>query len=366
MKKKTTAEQKSAKRKASLDTLYKDMQKSREEEALAAKNGTASSAKPVKRVKNKVSPVGTPAAKRSAKPAHKQIADVPEKQRRAVNKAVTKAVNKNRGKTRKKQGSRGGNYVLYYLFAAMIAIIVFAVLAKTVLFDLGTITVEGNTRYTAEEIIANSGLVKGTSLLDIDTDKAEEIIVGALAYIDSAEVNKSYPTKIEITVKEAERWYVMKDGNRPYIISRLGKIIEETPDAALPVVVGYDALMPEVGRMLSSEEDGKNDLPALILTAAENAELVGITTIDITDRFEIKVIVEDRVTLELGLSESLENKLHIARELIEKEISDTERVTVNITNPEKVYVRDNNMIENDVAVPVLPSAETAESGETAE
>ncbi len=367
MKKKITAEQKNAKRKASLDTLYKDMQKSKAEEAKAAQGGTAPAAKkPAKRVQNKISLAGKPAAKKPAKPVQKQPAAVPAEQRRAVNKAVTRAVNRNRSKNRKKQGSRGGNYVLYYLFAGIIAVIVFAVLAKTVLFDLGTITVEGNTRYTADEIISNSGLVIGTSLLDIDAEKAEEIIVGSLAYIDAAEVKKSYPTKIEITVKEAERWYVMKVGNRPYIISRLGKIIEEEPDSTLPLVIGYDPLMPEVGRMLSSEEEGKNDLPALILTAAENAELVGITSIDITDRFEIKVIVEDRVTLEMGLSDSLENKLHIARELIETEISATERVTVNLTNPEKAYVRDNNMIENDVAVPQLPSEQTAESSETAE
>ena len=371
MKKKNTAEQKSAKRKASLDTLYKDMQKSREEEAQAAKIVTAPSEKPGKRVKNKLSHAKKPAPKKAAaqKPAvnipEKQVAPVSPSQRKAANKAVNKAVSKSRAKERKKQGSRGGNYVLYYLFSAVIAIIVFAILAKTVLFNCGTITVEGNTRYTADEIVSNSGLTIGTSLLEIDTEKAEEVIVGSLAYIDAAEVKKSYPTKIEIIVKEAERWYVMKAGNDSFIISRLGKIIEEGSDPSLPVVLGYDPLIPEVGRMLSSEEDGKNDLPSLVLAAAEKVELVGISSIDITDRFEIKVIVEDRVTLELGLSDSLENKLHIARELIENEIASTERVTVNLTNPEKAYVRDNNIIENDVAVPQMPLEQTAESSETA-
>lgn len=389
-------------RRSSLDELYKEMQKCQAEQEQSEQGEAAPSGRPKKRVKKKISVEEQPAPKKSAspkpeakKPAPKKSASpkpeakkpaakkpaakkpspkAPEKQtppvsrsqQKATNKAVNKAVNKSRTKKRKKQGSRGGNYVLYYLFAGIIAIIVFTILAKTVLFDLGTITVEGNTRYTADEIIANSGLTIGTSLLDIDTEKTEEVIIGSLSYIDAAEVKKSYPTKVEIVVKEAERWYVLKAGNDSYIISRLGKIIEEGSDPSLPVVLGYDPLIPEVGRMLSSEEDGKNDLPSLILSAAESAELVGITSIDITDRFEIKVIVEDRVTLDLGLSDSLENKLHIARELIETEISATERVTVNITNPEKAYVRDNNIIENDVTAPQLPAEQTAESSETAE
>ncbi len=281
-------------------------------------------------------------------------------------KAYSSAV-KSRSVKSKKRGSRGGNYILYYLLAGIIAVIVFIILANTVLFNCSDIEVSGNVRYSAEDIAEISGIKQGESLLSIDTEKAEQAIVSSLAYIDAAEVAKSWPTKIKINVTEAEKWYCVQDGLKTYVISRMGKILEENRASDLPVVIGYEAAEPMVGKSLTSSVEGKNELPALVLSAAEEAGLTGITSVDITDRFEIKVLVDGRITLELGISTELENKLQIAKALIEEEISLTEYVTVNITNTEKVYVRDNNIIENPDVGPVLPeetAEDTAETGES--
>ncbi len=388
MKNKNSAAKKEAKKRASLDALYKDMQQSQNQPAASGSGQPAKGRSGAAKKSSKAAGRNARQAQRSgqARPAQQNAQaqrnpqqaqaksaqqNVPRQQanpqqQRAVNKAVNRAVNKNRSQQKKRRGSRGGNYALYYIFAGTVAVIVFAILAKTVLFDCSSIVVEGNSRYTAEEIIRNSGIKTGTSLLDINTEAATNGIVGSLAYIDSAQVKKSYPTKIEITVQEAERWFIVQDGSHPYIVSRMGKIIDEAADSSLPVVFGYEAKDAAVGAMLLSDEEGKTKLPELIMSAAEAAKLEGITSIDISDRFEIVVLVEDRVTLNLGLSAQLENKLHIARELIRSEISATEYVTVNLTNPEKVYVRDNNIIDNPVEVPVILPEETAESGESGE
>ncbi len=388
MKNKNSAAKKEAKKRASLDALYKDMQQSQNQPAASGSGQAAKGRSGAAKKSSKAAGRNARQAQRSgqARPAQQNAQaqrnpqqaqaksaqqNVPRQQanpqqQRAVNKAVNRAVNKNRSRQKKRRGSRGGNYALYYIFAGTVAVIVFAILAKTVLFDCSSIVVEGNSRYTAEEIIRNSGIKTGTSLLDINTEAATNGIVGSLAYIDSAQVKKSYPTKIEITVQEAERWFIVQDGSHPYIVSRMGKIIDEAADSSLPVVFGYEAKDAAVGAMLLSDEEGKTKLPELIMSAAEAAKLEGITSIDISDRFEIVVLVEDRVTLNLGLSAQLENKLHIARELIRSEISATEYVTVNLTNPEKVYVRDNNIIDNPVEVPVILPEETAESGESGE
>lgn len=280
-------------------------------------------------------------------------------------KAYSSAV-KNRSVKSKKRGSRGGNYILYYLLAGIIAVIVFVVLANTVLFNCGTIEVSGNLRYTSEDITELSGIRLGESLLSIDTEKAEQAIVSSLAYIDAAEVEKSFPTKIKITVKEAEKWFGVQDGAKTYVVSRMGKILEENRAADLPVIIGYETADPMIGRTLASSVEGKTELPGMILNAAETAELEGISSIDISDRFEIKVLVDGRITLELGNSNELESKLQIAKALIEEEISLTEYVTVNITNTEKVYVRDNNIIDNTDPAPVMPPETADGTTETAD
>lgn len=287
--------------------------------------------------------------------------EIAGEQRRAYNRAVKK-----RPAGKKRRGRRGGNYVLYYAFAAVVAIVVFIILANTVLFNCSSIAVDGIQKYTAEEIIAASGIKDGDSLLRIDENAAERRIINEFSFVDAVEVAKHYPTKIVITVTEAERWYAVQHGSDTYTVSRLGKIIEQKSADNLPLVIGYEAEEPVVGGTLKSTVEGKNDLPAQVLSAAEKAGVSGITSIDITDRFEIKAVVDGRITLQLGIATELENKMYIAKALIDNEITATEQVTVYLTNTETVYVRDNNMIDNPVqTAPVLPE-ETEKPEETAE
>ncbi|MBE6901663.1 MAG: FtsQ-type POTRA domain-containing protein [Ruminococcaceae bacterium] len=276
-------------------------------------------------------------------------------------KKQTTAAMKKRGKKKAKRGSRGGNYSLYYIFAAVVLIIVFIILANTVLFDCTAIEVEGNTTYDSEKIAEISGISLGDNLMKADLEAAEQSIVTTFPYIDMAEVKRVSPTKIKITITEAEKWYCMRYGSRSYIISRRGKIVEQGVDASLPVVIGYEPSSPEVGGMLTSGVEGKTNIPSTILKAAEEAGVSNITTLNITDRFEIEMVVDGRITMRLGNTTELESKMNIAKEFAENIVGETESVTIDIRNPEKVPKRDSNVIDNPVVVPVAPESSTAES-----
>lgn len=110
-------------------------------------------------------------------------------QRRRTDRAINQAT-VHRSVKGRRRGSRGGNYIMYYILAAIIIIIVLAVLSNTVLFNCTSIEVEGNSRYTAEQIIAPSGLETGQNLLHIDSGDAEKRISAALTYIDMVDVSK--------------------------------------------------------------------------------------------------------------------------------------------------------------------------------
>ena len=99
------------------------------------------------------------------------------------------SVPKKGGTIGRKRGSRGGNYSLYYFFGAVVLVIVFIVLANTVLFDCTSIEVEGNLTYTSEDIAAISGIKRGDNLLKVDFEAAEQSIVSTFPYIDMADVS---------------------------------------------------------------------------------------------------------------------------------------------------------------------------------
>ena len=232
------------------------------------------------------------------------------------------------------------------------------VLANTVLFNCTSIVVEGNQRYTSEEIIKQSGLEKGMNLLHIDEDQAEQRIISALAYIDIADVVKVFPTKLKISVTEAETWFAVRQDGRSVTISRLGKVVQQSASHGLPVVTGIEAKLLDTGALLESEIPAKTDMPKQVLEAAEKYSITGIREIDITDRFSIVLYCENEVTLQIGGVADLDSKMHEASRLFKGDKILMQNVTVNLENPEKIYVVSN--VEEEL-IPELPENGTQEA-----
>ena len=277
---------------------------------------------------------GRPAPNNAQRPAAKPLKPVPEQARKAADRATL-------AKTRTEQPKRpyrGGNYTLYFILAAVVVGIVLAVLSNTVLFKCGTIEVSGATRYSADEIIAGSGVKTGDNLLHIDEKKAAESVMSTFAFVDNVQVKKYYPTKIVIEITEAVNWFALVQDGKTNVISRGERVLGELPADGLVVLKGFEAQSLEVGARLSSAVEAKNKVAEEIFNAAEKVGLEKMTEIDITDRFSIKITVDGRIVLNIGSSNQLESKLRVAQALIEKEIGEDERVSVLLTNPEKVAV----------------------------
>ncbi len=305
----------------------------------------------------KAAPSGQPRNNRPAPPAAKG-STVPRKDPRAARPQNT---------VRKRHKYHGGNYILYYMLAGVVVITILAILANTVLFRCRNIVVSGNVRYTAEEIVECSGIAVGKNLLHIKTRQAEESIVSALAYIDSAEVSKSFPTGINITVTEAEKRFCVRQGSITAAVSYAGKIVEHCSADGLTVVTGYDPESVEVGAWLKSKTEGKTDIPSVILDAVGKASLEKVDEVDLTDRFSIKMYIDSgRVTLELGTVSDMESKLKVADELIRNQLSSTERVTILLTNPTMATVSRNDIPEPGTSSDVPDDPDTSDSSDNSD
>ena len=288
----------------------------------------------------------------------------PQSDPRRAQRAASQAMQQ-RSPSARRRGARGRNYTYYYILIFAVFAVVFVVLANTVLFRCVSFEVEGAGRYSAEEIIAASGLKKGDNLLHISAAGAEKAVVGSLAYIDSAQVKKRFPTKIKIIVEESEKWFAVVQDGKTAIVSRGGKIIDSAADSSIVQVTGYEAKSLDVGGILESEVTGKNGIPEELLEAADKAGLSGISAIDMTDRFSLVVSCGSRITLELGNISDIETKLNIAAGVIKSEISPTDEVILNLVDPDKVVCRFANAGGDLPELPPVP-AQTEESAQSAE
>ena len=258
---------------------------------------------------------------------------------------------------------RGGNYSIYWFMAFVAFVVVFVILANTVLFNCASIEIVGTVRYTNEEVIAASGLELGDNLLHINKGKSADKILKALDFIDTAKVEKIYPTGIKITVGEAEKWFLLcKDGNSS-VVSRNGKIIEMADYPNLVRVYGYEPIDITAGSWLQSAVEGKNDIPAEILSAADKIGFGKLTEIDLTDRFAITAKCGEDITLELGNISSIESKLSIAKQLIATEVVPGAEVIIRLSDPDKVAIKP---VNNEPYIPLEPTAEPSETAEAPE
>ncbi len=299
----------------------------------------------------------TNAAPQANTPTRKAQSPKPAVNKRA-SAAAAKAMN-TKHSAPARQKFRGGNYILYYLLFAIIVIIVLIILANTVLFNCKEIEVIGTSRYLPDEVIDVSKIREGDNLLHIDKNEAAEKIVKELAYVDAAQVEKSFPTKIIITVTEAEKWFCISQFGTNAVVSRGGKILEKSLPGDLPVVTGYEAESLETGARLASKVEGKQSIPEQILNAADKAGVTGIDSIDMSDRYSINVLVDGRITLELGGIAKIDAKMQAARKIIdvENEISPNASLTLLLTNPEQVAAQPNKPDE---------SIQTSQPGQTSD
>lgn len=199
------------------------------------------------------------------------------------------------------------------------AIITVSVLSVTVFFPVKTIAVEGQTVYTAEQIISHSGVKAGQNLW-MTGGSAEESITKALPYISSVTVKRKFPSKIILAVKagsaalcyKTDKGYLLCDSS-----NKLLEIKEELP-ADLLQIIGSTAKATEQGNIVSFEKTEKSTLINKIKSALDE-KAVKVSMIDITDDLNIFLNVEgDRFSVAFGSSGNIEAKVAHLAQMIEK------------------------------------------------
>lgn len=221
---------------------------------------------------------------------------------------------------RKKRRKR--NLTLHYILVLILVIAVGTVLSLTVLFNITAVEVSGDVPYEAQMIIDCSNIRNGDNLLRTKTKKAEDKILQQLVYIDTVHIKKILPSKILIQVTRSEPFANLEYDGKFLLISKKGKILESRrePEEGLFMIKGYEPVSVSVGSVLTSEDKAKDKLLDTIYTELENIKIDKNMEIDITDRYNIKLLYDGRINIELGSQNDIEYKIRYAKTVIDTKI----------------------------------------------
>ena len=167
---------------------------------------------------------------------------------------------------------RGRLSGLYKVLSVLLVAAAVAV-ACVVFFRVNEAEVSGNVRYTAEEIIEASGVLKGDNLITLSRSRVSAAICTKLPYVENVSIKKVLPDRLVFRVTERVAAASVASVEGRWLISAHGKLLEEDDGAAGVLTVnGLTAIVPYPGGMLqvSGEEAATLGYVTQLLTQLES------------------------------------------------------------------------------------------------
>ncbi len=235
---------------------------------------------------------------------------------------------------------RGNGKGLLVLISVLIAVSL--VLACTVFFRVETVRIEGNARYTEEQILSVADVDMGSNLILTPGDQIAQRLYDGLPYIDRVEVHKHFPTTIRLDIVETVPVAVIAtEVGVKWIMDAKGKLLEPTDDqTALQFieVQGLQAVDPQIGKPVDVGEghiSQLNGLLELLQVLEQRGMNAKISYINAASRTELVMLYDGRLKAKLLNNVDFNRKILILEE-IAAVLGDTEWGTVDMKS-EKVF-----------------------------
>ena len=229
------------------------------------------------------------------------------------------AARRSRSTRRRNRGRFGGLYKLLSVLLILAAILAGCV----VFFRVDTVLVEGNGRYTDEEIIAASQVQRGDNLFTLNKSAMLSRILTRLPYVDDLSIHRKLPDTLVFYVTEGTPVAWVESGGTCWLLDKRCKVLEagdESLAGNLPQVLGLDPSDPMVGSRLTvlPEEGDKLEQLRAFLAAMDQRQMTGSLTgfLDVSSGNELRFGYGADLTVLFPLNGDFTQRTHYLRQTL--------------------------------------------------
>ena len=259
-----------------------------------------------------------------------------------------------------------GRFSFLFKLLAIVAIGAALTVGATVFFKVEQVVVEGNQRYTAQEVDNASGIQIGDNLFRLNKYQIKSDILQTLPYVEGVNIVRRLPSTIAITVHEwdavariaytplpesavteqtaeGEGTVQMETAkeNEVWLISVGGKLLEVSPEDSQAILVsGLTALAPKAGTMLAvpqEQQDKLNGLLALLGALEERGTISFVTEIDLTAAAQVRMRYDNRFWVKMPVNGDFTYFLRALEAVVEQR-GPGEKGTMDLTREDYVVV----------------------------
>ncbi len=244
---------------------------------------------------------------------------IPPKKKRpeSLSRDEVRSINKKRIK-RKRKAERLALLTALALMVMSIGV----VLVLALFFKIDTITIKGDKVYADKEVVLQSGIEKGDSLIRVKESKINDILTKEMPYIGKITLEKKLPDTLIINVSATREVVAFQGGAGFILVDAEGKILSEKASMLrdnVAVVSGIKIKNATEGEklILSDEKSTENFLQ--LLTAIKNSEIELLTDISLNKEGNWVIRYDDRITIKVPSGDVLETELKRAVEILNTE-----------------------------------------------
>lgn len=255
----------------------------------------------------------------------------------------------------------------------VLAVVVALTMGATVFFQVETVAISGNSRYTEEDVIQATGIQIGDNLFQMNKYQIKQQVLQKLPYVEDLVIRRSLPSTIVITVTEwdavaritapapgtvvsEEDLAAAEDAagdpageessasesasgiaQEDWLISVGGKLLEPAPaDSTAIVVSGITPLMPRAGTMLALPQSEQFKLEALLSLLGGLDELGMMDRVSSIELGSTQVLMRylDRFNVKMPLNADFRYKLRTLETAVikvEEQMGDQTSGTLDLT-----------------------------------
>ena len=248
-------------------------------------------------------------------------------------------------KLKSREGRRRAATITVAVFSVLL--VVFAVFDVFSIQHVRWIVVNGESRYTDEEIIEASGIKTGELLYSVNKKETEQKILDGAPYVKKVSIIRAFATVFINLTSDEPKYYTEVSGEY-FILSKDLRVLERRltkGDAEnLTKLILPELSTVVVGRYAEYGETGKNGYVTETLGYfSEIYKGEKITEIGLANRFDgVYAIFDDKIKIIFGDAdnfEELKDKASRAQEIFEKNRSSDEKTVINVTSKDKMTVR---------------------------
>ena len=241
-------------------------------------------------------------------------------------------------RTRRKRRNNRGRFAVLYRLLTFVVICGAIVGALALFFKVEHIEVEGNTRYTQEEVVEASGLSTGDNLFLMDKYEVAGRIRSALNYVESVRITRSLPSTLHIVITESRFTVAVEQEGVLWLVSGTGKIVDTvTPGKGeYAMVTGLELQDPKIGQSIVSENENSCAVLLDLLQNLRSKNMLGdVQAIHLEDAALITMRYLDRFTVQIPWNADMDYKLNYLLAVVDR-LEDNETGTINMMQDYKV------------------------------